>query len=171
MASGDSLLGAYEVTLPATAFAQITDGPGLATPAETWRIAKFTDAVVENLDFIGRLAPIYGGGNIKVSFYWYAASATANNCRWEAGFRRVQPGTTDWETGTFTFAFQSATATASSAVGILVKTEITFTPAQAGNIAAGEPVVLRLRRNGPDAADTMTGGACVPIAMLALFEA
>ena len=175
MAVGDPLLAACALRPPKTSYAQLLAADMVTTggsqPASTLMIGVFDAALIEYFDFECRLSTLYGGGNLKVILPWYAAAATAANCKWEVGFARIQPGTTDINTGTITVTYQSATTAAPSAAGIWTKSEITFTPAQAANVAAGESFILRVRRNGPNAADTMTGSACLPYVALSIVEA
>ena len=157
MAVNDILAAGFVAVPPATNAAGLEFRAGGSTDNESYAVWAFDAASSEKLDLHGVMSPRYTGAGLKVRLPWVAASATANGTRWAVAFRRLDTGE-DVDTS-HSYSEQEATGTAPATNGQVVYTEIAFTQAQADAIAAGEKLVLRIRRDVADAADTMSGDA------------
>ncbi len=73
-------------------------------------------------------------------------------------FERIAPGGQDIDSDGFD-AIQTVTDTTNATSGIVTRTSITFTQAQADSIAAGDAFRLRVTRDANAGGDTMTGDA------------
>jgi hypothetical protein len=109
--------------------------------------------------FSGVMPRHYAGGGITVTVYWMATSATSGNVKWDGAFERHQDDTDDLDSDSFA-SYQTTTDACASASGELAYTEIEFeNGSEIDSIAVGESFRFRVRRNGSDSGDTMTGDA------------
>ena len=158
MASGD-VVGIILDILPLAANAATPDRrAGGSSPAEQVRVWDFDAASDEYLDFKVVLEG-YGGGGLTCTLVWSASTATSGNVVWDLAIRRMQDDAEDIDSS-HTYAFNSVTAGAPSASGEVGYDDITFTDgADMDSWADGELAIVRLRRNGDDASDTMADDA------------
>src|SRR3990167_1944988 len=112
-------------TLPGTLGAPFDILVGASSPAESLNINTFADAAAAYLDYQGTLRG-YGGGGLTLDVVW-SSLATANNCVWQAAFRRIQDDAEDVDTTAHTYDYNTVTATAPSAAGENSLDTITFT--------------------------------------------
>lgn len=109
--------------------------------------------------FSGLMPRHYSGNGLTVTLMWMAASATTNNCVWNAAFERMDDETTDLDADSFA-AVQAATGAAPGTSGMVQYTAITFTNgAQMDSVAAGEAFRLRVSRDADNGSDNMTANA------------
>ena len=168
MATNDPVLVSFYPLQPdanAAALAFRQDG---SSPKIQYEVLAFDAAAIEYFDFACRVSDRYGGGNFAVRFAFTAASATSGNVVWEIAFHRNPTGE-DIDTA-HTFAYQSVTVACGATNGFPIYTSIAFTQAQADALAAGEQVILRVRRNASSGSDTMTGDAELHFATMAAVE-
>lgn len=175
MASGENVLAACNVIPPPTSYAQpilvVGTGTGGSQPAENVIAFSFDDTAVEYMDFECRLGSNYAGGGLTLLIPFSSASATSGAAVMQAAIRRLQIGTTDFDTGAFTYAYQSDTQTVPGTAGVLTEAEISFANgSEMNSLAAGEPFIMRVRRNAGDGGDTLTGDALVRFYQMALRE-
>jgi len=139
--------GSNEVMYP-------TNMSGTASSRNGHSIIDFDDTDNEEVIFEGVMSNDYLDGNISIDIFWTAAS-TSGNVKWDVSFERMNG---DIDTDSFA-AVQTATAAPDGTSGIIKKTTIVFTQAQADSIAAGELMRIKVARDASAGADTMTGDA------------
>lgn len=116
--------------------------------------------------FFRFVATSYGSGNLTLTIYWYADTATSGDCVWESALACITPGDAQSvETKAFATANTTTTTTTSTADG-LNTTVITIT--NLDSIAAGDLAWLRIRRLS--AGNTMGGNAMFLGATLAYSD-
>ncbi|WP_254509874.1 hypothetical protein [Anatilimnocola floriformis] len=143
---------------PATLFATEDIRPGGSSPAESVIVWDFDAASIEYMDFLCVLEH-YGGGGLTFSLPWSATSATSGAVRWGVAIRRMTDDAEDVDASK-TYDFNEVDDTAASASGELSYATITFTNGtDMDNLADGELAIVRVRRNGSHANDTMSGDA------------
>ena len=119
----------------------------------------FDDTVDEESIFRGTMSPNYTGGTITVHVIWSAQTATTGDVRWAVAFERVLVGTLDTDADSFATE-QTVDDTTNAASGVTEDAQITFTGgAQLDSLAAGDRFRLKLRRDGAQAEDTLSGDA------------
>jgi hypothetical protein len=110
--------------------------------------------------FGGMLPRNYSGNGITLTLVWMAASATSGNARWLCDWERLQNNTTNAGSDAFDGAdAQAVNSAAPGTSGIVTYQTLAFTNAQIGGLMAGEAFRLRVKRNGSNGGDTMTGNA------------
>ena len=158
MASGDNVVQIISVTPPGDNFATPVKIDGGSTPNEGVIGWAFDAASDEYLDFLCKLEG-YGGGGLTFQLRWRAASATANECRWGVGIRRIADDAEDLDVS-HSYQFNEGDFTAPSAAGEYDYAEITFTDgADMDSWAENEMAIVRVFRNADHANDDMTGDA------------
>jgi len=152
MAANEQVVQVLHVTQPKANAATWHIREGGSTPGEIVPIAIFDAASDQYLDVICRLATTYSGRGLKVVFAWTATSATTGDVRWGVGLRRMAGGE-DIDTS-HSYSFKYATVSVAETNGALTESEVTFEDGtEMDNLAASDYFILRLLRNGSDAAD------------------
>jgi len=124
-------------------------------------ILAFADgATEERIIFHDVMSDDYLGGSVLVDVDWVAASATTGGVTWGVEFERAAPGGQDINVDGFA-ARQTVTSTTNGTSGVITRTTITLTQAQADAIEAGDAYRLRLERVTNDIDDNMVGDAQV----------
>lgn len=124
--------------------------PGLAFDATTQETAFFYFPAIS-----------YGSGNLSVEVEWYADTASTNGVTFGASLACITPNTDSQDIETDAFATENtASDTHLGTTGQRLHS-FTITVSNLDSIAAGDYVVLRLRRVPADASDTMTGDCIV----------
>jgi hypothetical protein len=146
--------GASDATFPT---------PNGSSPAESTTrnvhpILAYDDTTNEVAFFEGYIPSHYKSGDVVVRLDWAAATATTGDVKWNAAFERLNVGGPDLDVDDFA-ADQTTTSTTAGAAGVLTRTTITFTNAQADSIGAGEAFRLRVTRDAADGADDLVGDA------------
>lgn len=161
MASGNALclFHAQDGVPPASTYATGDRIAGGSTPAESVPVLDFDQGSDEFIDFYGVLPATYSGGGLTITLMWSASSATSGNVVWGLAFRRVADDAEQLSTS-HSYSYNEVTDAAPSALTEVAYATITFTNgADMDDLAAGEMFILRCRRNGDDAGDTMSGDA------------
>jgi hypothetical protein len=108
----------------------------------------------------GFILPQAGGAaqtpGLKVVIAWAATSATSGNVKWSVGFKSFSQDIDDIDGKAYATA-KTITADACDAAGEVRYSEVTFSNAEADNLARGEYAKLRLQRD--QSSDTMLGSA------------
>lgn len=138
-----------------TAFPQIVVANGTNIPV---RGLAF-DASTEEASFYRFIATGYGSGNLTVTLYWYADTATSGVCTWGAAIAAITPNTDtqDIEIDALATAATTATTHLGATGQRLHATAVTVSSLD--SLAVGDNVYLRVYRDADDAGDTMTGDA------------
>jgi hypothetical protein len=142
--------------------------PAQASSRNGHPLLAFDATVAENIDLIGSMPVGYVGGSILFNIDWVAATATTGAVVWSAAFERLGAGLQDIDADGFATAVQAAATTANATSGVVARTVITLTQAQADAVVALDAVRIRVSRVAADGGDTMVGDAQV-VAMTATF--
>ncbi len=145
-----SSLDANLATFPATS-------PAAAGSRNEHPVINFDDAIAESIVFHGVMSNDYSGGALLVDVDW-VAGATTGGVTWNAQFERIGPAGQDIDTDSFAAAV-AGTSTTSGTSGVVTRTSITFTNAEADSLAAGDAFRMRITRDVGDAGDTLVGDA------------
>ncbi len=96
--------------------------------------------------------------NLQVQIVWIAASAVVGDVKWNAAFEFDQEAVTDLDVDSFA-TDQTATDTTDGVAGVITRTTINFTQAQADGLTPGNAFRLQVVRDAFAGADTMVGDA------------
>ena len=133
--------------------------PAVANSRNAHPVLAYDDTVTEQVIFSGVISKDYAGGNLSVNIDWVAETATSGDVTFGVSFERIAAGGTDIDSDSFA-AERTSTDTTNGTSGIVTRTTITFTKAQADGIVAGDAFRLKVRR-GNLSGDTMTDDAQV----------
>jgi hypothetical protein len=130
------------------------------------------DAAADEAAFWKFIATSYGSGNLTLTIYWYADTASSANVVWESQISAITPDTDtqDIETdGLATLNFVQDTHLGTTGQR-LHSCSITIT--NLDSIAAGDLITLRIARdaNGTNATDDMTGDAILVMVTLSYSD-
>lgn len=155
MASGDNVVVIEYVMPPGSSYATEDVRPGGSTPAENVIVYDFSDGADKYVDFMCRLEG-YDGGGLTFTIVWSATTATSGNVVIDIAIRRLAFDAEDIDAA-HTYDFNSVTDAAPSTSGYITNATITFTNgSDMDSWANNEWAIVRIRRNGDDASDTMT---------------
>lgn len=132
--------------------------PAVASSRNAHPIIAFDDTTAESVVFNSSVASGYGGEDINVDIDWVAETATTGGVTWGVEFEANAPGGNDIDSDSFA-AQQTGTSTTNATSGIITRTTITLTQAQADAIAANDSFRLRVERVTGDGGDTMSDDA------------
>lgn len=139
---GGAQLGSFDAN---DAIFPATD-PAAVSARNGHPLLGFDDGTDESVIFYGVMSNDYSDGALAVDVDWVAETATAGVAGWDAEFERIAPGGQDIDSNGFAAA-QSASSTTNGTSGIVTRTSIAFTQAQADAIEAGDAFRLRLTRD------------------------
>jgi|SRR6185436_3503479 len=168
MATVRQLLAPEEAQFLATAFPQFVKNNGTNFPVS----GLAYDATTDEAAFWKLKAINYGSGNLTLTIFWYADTASSANVVWEAQIAAITPDTDtqDVETdGLATLNFVQDTHLGTT--GQRVHT-CAITISNLDSIAANDLVFLRIARdaNGTSATDDMAGDAILLLAELSYSD-
>lgn len=123
-------------------------------------ILEFDDSSAEDEIFNESMSRDYRGASITVDIDWVAETAVTGGVAWGVEFERIAPGGQDIDSDGFA-AQQTGTSTTNATNGVVTRTSITLTQAQADAIEAGDAFRLRIERVTGDGGDTMVNDAQV----------
>jgi len=141
---------ANDATFPAS-------NPAQAESRNGHPLLAFDDSTDENVIFHESISHDYAEGNLTIDIDWVAASAITDDVKWDVSFERAAPGGQDIDSDSFA-AIRTGTSTTNGASGVVTRTSITFTQAQADSIAAGDSFRLKITRD-TSVVDNMAGDA------------
>lgn len=119
------------------------------------------DATTQETSFFYFPALLYGSGNVSVEVQWYADTASSGGVTFGASLAAITPNTDSQDIETKAFATENtASDTHIGTTGQRLHS-FTITVSNLDSVAAGDYVVLRLRRVPADGSDTMTGDCIV----------
>ncbi len=160
-------LDAFQYFSPADAiFAAINSQTGIAEPVgrNNHPLLAFIDTAAaaadnENVVF-GAVIPIdwLVTNSLEVNIDWVAATAIIGDVKWNGAFEALAQGAQDVDVDGFA-AIQTATSTTNGTSGVITRTSIEFTQAQADALAAGQAYRLQVVRDANAAGDTLVGDA------------
>lgn len=138
-----------------TNFPQLTRAQGSDFP-----VTKLLfDAAVDEAAFWQIPAVFYGSGNLTITLYWYAETATSGDVIWGAQLAAVTPNT---DSGSVeTKALASANTATDTHLGTTAKRlhSVDITLSNLDSLAADDMAFIRIYRDADAGGDTMTGDA------------
>jgi len=152
--SGGSFLGSFDAndaTFPSSA-------PAVASSRNAHPILAFDDATDEFVVFSSVMSTDYTGSNINVNIDWAAETAITGDVVWGVEFERLNAGGSDIDSDSFA-AIQTETDTTAGTSGVITRTTITLTSAEADGMVAGDAFRMRISRDANNGGDTMTDDA------------
>ena len=157
MATVTHFLQPEEAQYLATAFPALVKTNGTNFPVSGLAF----DAATDEAAFWKFIATNYGSGNLTVTIFWYADTASSGDVIFDVQITAITPNTdsTDVETDSLATA-NSATDSHLGTTGQRVHS-VDVTVSNLDSVAAGDVVFLRLNRDANNASDTMTGDAIV----------
>lgn len=135
-----------------------SSSPAVAFSRNEHPLLAFDDTVAENVIFHWIMSNDYSDGNLTVDIDWVAETAVVGDVVWGVEFERLNAGGQDIDSDGFATQ-QTGTDTTNGTSGIITRTSIALTQAQADLIAAGEAFRLRVQRVAVSGSDTMVGDA------------
>jgi len=135
-----------------------SSNPAVANSRNAHPILAFDDATAESVVFHGVISTDYSDGDVSVNIDWVAETATTGDVVWGIEIERIDQGVTDIDSDSFA-AQQTGTDTTSGTSGIVTRTTITLTQAQADSWTTGDAFRLRVQRVAASGSDTMTNDA------------
>lgn len=168
MATVTTLLLPEEAQFLATAFPAYVKTNGTNFPVS----GLAYDAATDEAAFFKFVATSYGSGNLTLTLYWYADTASSGNVVWEAQIAAITPDTDsqDVETdalATLNFVQDTHLGTTGQRLH-----SCAITISNLDSIAAGDVVHLRIARdaNGTSATDDLAGDVILVAATLAYSD-
>jgi len=134
--------------------------PAVASSRNGHPIISFDDTVAENVTRKLTVSSNYSNTDISVDIDWVAETATTGGVTWGVEFERKAPGGTDIDLDSFA-AQKTGTSTTNGTSGIITRTTIILTQAEADAIQALDSYRIRLQRVVGDVGDDMIGDAQV----------
>lgn len=133
--------------------------PAVADSRNGHPVISFDDIVAEKVLFNSSMMGNYDGADILIHVDWVAETAvTTGGVTWGIEIERNAPGGTDIDSDSFATQ-QTGTSTTNGTSGIITRTTITLTQAEADAIEALDLYRMRVQRVVGDAGDTMVNDA------------
>ena len=133
--------------------------PAAASSRNGHPILAFDDTTDESVIFHDTMSNDYSDDALTVDVDWVASAATTGDVGWDVAFERITPGGQDIDSDGFA-AVQSGSSTTSGTSGIVTRTSIAFTQAQADAMTAGDAFRVSVTRD-TGVGSNMTGDAQV----------
>lgn len=132
--------------------------PAVADSRNGHPIISFDDTVAENVLFNPAMFSSYSGGDISVDIDWVAETATTGGVTWGIEIERNAPGGNDIDSDSFDTQ-QTGTSATNATSGVITRTTITLTQAEADAIEASDAYRMRVQRVVGDGGDDMADDA------------
>ena len=129
---------------------------GVAGNGVVYPVYLFSGSADMQADYFGMVDPDYADGAFTVKFN-YAPLVAGGLIQWQVAFCRLGPSFV--LDAAFTLSYQSVSVTPGT-LNAFAEGTISFTKAQADNVVAGSPFMMRFKRVG---SDTNTGQAALAI--------
>jgi len=123
-------------------------------------VINFDDTIIEGVICSNKISPNYSGGNITVEIDWVAKTATSGAVSWGVEFERNNPNGTDIDSNSYATQ-QIESSSTSRESGVINRTTITLTQAEADAVVANDSFRMRFERVPKDSRDNMIGDAQV----------
>lgn len=134
--------------------------PATANSRNGHPIITYDDTTAESVLFSSIMSDGYDGKDININIDWVAETATTGGVTWGVAFERNAPGGNDIDSDSFDTQ-QTGTSTTNATSGVITRTTITLTQAEADGIESLDDYRLKLERVVSDGGDDMTGDAQV----------
>ena len=148
---------AFTIHLDANNALYPSNNPAAALSRNGHPVIAFDDMTAENVVFNNTMPNNYSGEDINIDIDWVAETATTGAVTWGVEVEANAPGGNDIDSDSFA-AQQTGTSTTNGTSGVITRTTITLTQAEADAIAASNSFRLRVQRVD-DAGDTMADDA------------
>lgn len=132
--------------------------PAAAASRNGHPIISFDDTIAENVLFNSNVPENYNNQDLTMDIDWVAETATTGGVTWGIEVERNTPGGTDIDSDSFA-AQQTGTSTTNGTSGVITRTTITLTQAQADGVEALDLYRIRIQRVTSDGGDDMIGDA------------
>lgn len=132
--------------------------PAVADSRNNHPILGFDDTTAESVAFNDTIPSSYAAEDINVDIDWVAKTATTGGVTWGVEVERNAPDGNDIDSDSFDTQ-QTGNSDTNAASGVITRTTITLTQAQADDVAANDSFRLRIQRVVGDGDDDMTGDA------------
>lgn len=127
------------------------------------------DASTEEEAWFRFIATSYGSGNLTVTFYWYADTASSGDVIWGAAIAAITPDTDSQDIETDSLATAStSTDTHLGTTGQRLH-QIAVTVSNLDSLAAGDQVALRVYRSAAAGGDTLTSD-CILVGLTVSYS-
>jgi hypothetical protein len=128
------------------------------------------DATTEEAAFWKFIATNYGSGNLTLTVYWYADTATSGDVIWGAAIAAITPNTDTQDVETDGLA--TANTVTDSHLGTTGQRvhSADITISNLDSLANGDLVFIRIYRDADAGGDTMTGDAILLAARLSYSD-
>lgn len=128
------------------------------------------DAAADEAAFFKFVATSYGSGNLTLTLFWYADTASSGDVVWGGAISAITPNSDSQDIETDGLATENtATDSHLGTTGQRLHS-IDVTISNLDSIAAGDVVHLRIRRVGSNGSDTMSGDAQLVMATLSYSD-
>jgi hypothetical protein len=112
----------------------------------------------------------YGSGNLTLTIYWYADTASTGDVIWDAGIAAITADTDTQDIETKAFAtINSVTDTHLGTTGQRLH-QCAITISNLDSVAANDFVALKINRDANNASDTLAGDAFLVAAVLSFSD-
>lgn len=128
------------------------------------------DAAVDEGAFWFLEATNYGAGNITVDLIWYATNATTGVVRWGVSIAAITPDSDSQDVETKALATEQTVDDTHLGTTSKRLHKATITVSNLDSVAAGDWVVIRVRRIGSNGADTMANDVALAQVRLAYSD-
>ena len=135
-----------------------SSNPATANSRNGHPVINFDDTIAEKVILSSVMSKTYAGGSISVDIDWVAETAIIGGVTWGVEVEASAPGGNDIDTDSFDTQ-QTGTSTTNGSSGIITRTTITLTQAEADGVASLDSYRLRLQRVTGDGGDTMIDDA------------
>lgn len=132
--------------------------PAAADSRNSHPVLNFDDTTAESVVFNNTIPNTYSGESINVDIDWVAETATTGGVTWGVEVEANTPGGNDIDSDSFDTQ-QTGNSDTNATSGIITRTTITLTQAEADAIAANDSFRLRMQRVVSDGDDDMTDDA------------
>jgi len=121
-------------------------------------IIVFDDTTAESIVFNDTIPNSYDGEDINIDIDWVAKTATTGGVTWGVQFERNAPGGNDIDSDSFDTQ-QTGNNDTNATSGIITRTTIILTQAEADDVVANDSFRLKVQRVTSDGDDDMTEDA------------
>jgi len=132
--------------------------PAVAASRNNHPILGFDDTTAESIVFNETIPNSYSAESINVDIDWVAEAATTGGVTWGVEVEANASGGNDIDSDSFDTQ-QTGNSDTNATSGVITRTTITLTQAEADNVAANDSFRLRIQRVVSDGDDDMTDDA------------
>lgn len=168
MATVYKILTPEGAAFPASNFPQYKKVAGTNFPVT----ALYYDAATDESAYWKFFANNYGSGNVTLTIFWYADTASSGNVVWEAQLSVITANTDTQDIETDGLATLNSVQDTHLGTTNQRLHSCDITISNLDSLASGDHVFLRIARdaNGTNATDDMTGDAALTLAVVAYSD-